>query len=152
MTANMNVRRWRRMERCRKLGLLSDWTWNELENKTTVQACGYVYNIMPFRAYVCVYAHSYSARTAVQKYYMLCTRLAVFLAWFCVHVCESDRFLTTAERGHVPGHLEDVSDFLKHSSCKEEHRSTTAHSWKTEKELLRDLLLTKLWKYTHRKQ
>lgn len=76
----------------------------ELENKTTAQA-GW-------------------------KYCILCA-LTVFLACVWVHVWELDRFPTVAERGHVPVHLEEVCHFLKHFFCKEEHRSTTSHSWKT---------------------
>lgn len=52
--------------------------------------------------------------------------------WVWGHVW--DLFHTAAERGREPGHLEDVSRFLKHSSCEDEHRPTATHSWKREKE------------------
>lgn len=44
---------------------------------------------------------------------MLRTCLAVFLACVCIRVWESDRFHAAAERGCVPGHLEDITRSLK---------------------------------------
>lgn len=84
------------------------------------------------------------ADCSIEALYVAHVFSCVFGMCLCTCVWESDRFHAVAEQGHVPGHLEDITHSLKLPSCEEEYRSTTAHSRKTERELLLELLLTKL--------
>lgn len=87
--------------------------------------------------------------------------LDIFMHVFGAH----EKFLKEPDcemdQSHELSHLEEVSHFLKHSSCEEEHKPTTTTTTKqpTAKqkrkrklELLLELLLSKLRKEIHRKQ